>query len=41
MLLAATPARVVDALQGTSPEALAEVDALRETLGCLGHALPP
>lgn len=41
MLLAGTPARVVDALQGTSPEALAEVDALRETLGCLGLALPP
>lgn len=41
MLLAGTPARVVDALQGTSPEALAEVDALRETLGSLGLALPP
>lgn len=41
MLLAGTPARVVDALQGTTPEALAEVDALRETLGSLGLALPP
>lgn len=41
MLLAGTPHRVVDALQGTSPEALREVDALREALGSLGLALDP
>lgn len=41
MLLAGTPPRVIDALQGTSPEAQREVDALREALGALGLALDP
>jgi ureidoacrylate peracid hydrolase len=41
MILAGTPRRVVDALQGTSAEALREVDASREALGLLGLALAP
>lgn len=41
MLLAGTPARVVDALQGTSDDALREIDALREALGAQGLVLAP
>lgn len=41
MLLAGTPARVVDGLAGTTPAARSEIDTLREALGALGLALDP
>lgn len=41
MLLAGTPARVVDALQVTSDEARSDLDLLRDALGSLGLELAP
>ncbi|MEZ4390299.1 MAG: isochorismatase family cysteine hydrolase [Polyangiales bacterium] len=41
MLLAGTPARVVDALQATDDASRLDLDALREALGSLGLDLAP
>lgn len=40
MLLAGTPDRVIDALEGPTAEARAEIDALHEALAMVGLSLP-